>query len=226
MTPRPEIVHVDLRDALAVNLHRMAESGHSRFPVSSGDLDHVVGIVQAKALLEDRAAGRAVELAACVSKPLFVPGPLTVMELVESFKKHRQTLAPVTNEYGAPQGLVTLTDVMQALVGDSATMDEPSADLDVVQREDGSWLIDGSVTIERSKDVLDVPDELPGEESGVFQTLGGFVMTELGRVPQVGDKLQSGGVEYEVVDMDGRRVDKLLVKTVPPLEDGAGEPVD
>jgi putative hemolysin len=109
--------------------------------------------------------------------------------------------------------MVTLSDVMEALVGDIATV-EDERDLDVVGRDDGSWLIDGAVTIERFKDVLEIDDELAEEDTGGYNTLGGFVMLQLGRVPQVGDKFEWGGIEFEVVDMDGRRVDKLLVKRV------------
>jgi putative hemolysin len=213
MTPRSDIAFLDLGDSPATNLRRIAESGHSRFPVVHGEPDNVQGIVHVKALVEDAVAGKPVDLASCLAKPLFVPQTLTVMEVVEAFKKHRQTIALVVSEHGDLQGLVTLNDVMEALVGDVATVEDED-DRDVVSRDDGSWLIDGSVTIDRFKDVVGIDDPLPEEDSGSYHTLGGFVMTQLGRVPQVADTLRWDGLRFEVADMDGNRVDKLIVARV------------
>jgi len=215
MTPRNDIVYVDLDEPLEHNLRRIVESGHSRFPVVRGSLENVQGIVQTKALLEDALGGRPVDLALQVMKPLLVPDTLTVMQVVEAFKKHRQTVALVIDERGSPQGLVTLNDVMQALVGDIATVGE-ERELDVVQRDDGSWLIDGGVTVERFKDVLEIEEQLPEESTGSYHTLAGFVMLQLGQVPKVADKFDWNGVEFEVVDMDRHRIDKLLVRRRTP----------
>jgi putative hemolysin len=214
MTPRSEIIFLDLDDPFATNLRRIAESGHSRFPVVRGGPDDVQGIVHVKTVVEAAVAGKPVDLAVCLAKPLFIPQTLTVMEVVEAFKKHRQTIALIVSEHGDLQGLVTLNDVMEALVGDVATAEDES-ERDVVPRDDGSWLMDGSVTIERFKDVVGSEDPLPEEDTGSFHTLGGFVMTQLGRVPQVTDSFQWGGLRFEVVDMDRNRVDKLIVARVP-----------
>lgn len=213
MTTRNDVVYLDLNEPLERNLRRIFESGHSRFPVTRGRLEDIQGIVHTKTLLEDAVAGRPIALASRVTKPMLVPDTLTVMQVVETFKKHRQTIAVVIDEYGNPQGLVTLNDVMQALVGDIATVGD-KGDLDVVQRDDGSWLIDGGVTIERFKDVLEIEEELPEEGTGSYHTLGGFVMLRLGRVPKVGDKCEWNAIEFEVVDMDGHRVDKMLVTRI------------
>jgi putative hemolysin len=214
MTPRSEIVYLDIGDPPAASQRRIVEGGHSRFPVVRGGPDDVQGIVHVKALLEDAVAGKPLDLASCLAKPLFIPQTLTVMDVIEAFKKHRQTIALVVSEHGDVHGLVTLNDVMEALVGDIATVEDDN-DRDVVPRDDGSWLMDGSVTIERFKDVVGSDDPLPEEDTGSFHTLGGFVMTQLGRVPQVSDRFQWDGLRFEVVDMDRNRVDKLIVARVP-----------
>lgn len=215
MTPRSDIVYVDLDDDLQSNMQRIARSHHSRLPAVRGGPESVVGILQVKKLIEDAVAGRPIDLVSKLVKPLFVPQTLTVMETVEAFKKHRQTMALVINEYGELQGIVTLNDVMEALVGDVATLDHDD-ERDVVQRADGSWLIEGGVTIERFKDVLDIEGELPGEDEDEYHTLGGFTMKQLGRVPLAGDKFRWLDLEFEVVDMDRNRVDKLIVSRLPP----------
>lgn len=212
MTPRNEIVFIDLEDDVRTNIGRITGSNHSRFPVVRGGIEHVEGFVKAKAFLEDAVAGRPLDFHAKLVQPLFVPRTLTVMEVVEAFKKHRQTMALVIDEYGDLQGLVTLNDVMEALVGDIATADEGDAERDVVEREDGSWLIEGGVSIERFKDVADIEAELPEEDTGAYHTLGGFAMMRLGRIPSAGDCFEWGGFAFEIVDMDRNRVDKLLVR--------------
>jgi putative hemolysin len=223
MTPRTDIVYLDLEEPLAANLREITRSSHSRFPVVRGSLDQLEGVVAAKVLLEDLASGQAVDLAARVAKPLYVPTSLTVMQVVEAFKKHRQTLAFVVDEHGELQGLVTLNDVMEALVGDIATV-ESEADLDMVRRDDGSWLVDGTVTIDRFRDVIGVAEEMPEQDTGSYHTLGGFVMLQLGRVPQVLDRFEWEGYRFEVIDMDRNRVDKLLVTRLPPADAPASTP--
>jgi putative hemolysin len=222
MTTRTDIVYLDLEAPRAINMKRITETGHSRFPVVRGDLEHIEGIVLTRLLLEDGLAGRPIELASRLAPPLYVPETLTVMQVVEAFKKNRQPFALVVNEYGELQGLVTLTDVMEALVGDIATVeDEPQ--LDIVRRKDGSWLVDGGVAIERFKDAVRFPEPLPAEDSGAYHTMGGFAMMQLGRVPQICDSFEYGGHVFEVIDMDRNRVDKLLVKPPAQSASGSGE---
>jgi putative hemolysin len=214
MTPRGEIVYLDVEEPLEENVRRIVDGQHSRFPVVRGGLKDVQGIVLAKTLLEDALAGRPVELAN-LAKPLFVPETLTVMDLVAQFKQHRQTMALVVNEFGDVVGLATLNDVMEALVGDIATADDEH-ERDIVPRDERSWLVDGSTTVERFKDVLGIEEALPEEALGTYHTVAGFALLQLDRVPRVADRFEWRGWTLEVVDMDGNRVDKLLVTRPPP----------
>jgi putative hemolysin len=215
MTPRSDIVFIDLEAPLEDNMTRMIQSNHSRFPVTRGGPDNVVGMVHAKNLLADAASGKTIQPSSQVVKPLFVPSTLTVMQVAEEFKKRRQTTALVVNEHGELQGMVTLNDVMEAMVGDIATVGNEE-ERDILRREDGSWLMDGSITIERFKDVLDIDETLPEEEEGSYHTLGGFVMMQLGRVPQPSESFEWRDLRVEVVDMDGNRIDKVLVTPMSP----------
>lgn len=222
MTPRREIVCLDLDESREENARRIAEHGHSRFPVVKGSLERIEGTAFARNLLADALAGKPLELAAHLSAALFVPTRISVMELMELFRRHRQTIAIAVSEHGAVDGLVTLNDVMEALVGDIATIGE-EAEHDLLMRDDGSWLIDGSVTIERLRSALELDEPLPGEEEGGYHTVGGFVMERLGRVPVAGDRFECAGRRWEVVDMDERRVDKVLASGVlPEKEPGSG----
>lgn len=222
MTPRGDIVCLDVEEPLEENVRRIVDDQHSRFPVVRGGLRDVHGIVLAKTLLEDALAGRPLDLAN-LAKPLFVPETLTVMDLVAQFKKHRQTMALVVDEFGEVVGLVTLNDVMEALVGDIATA-ENEHDRDIVPRDERSWLVDGSVTIDRFKDVLEIGEALPEEDLGTYHTVAGFALLQLDRVPHVADRFDWRGWTFEVVDMDGNRIDKLLVTRPPaPVEPGEEE---
>jgi putative hemolysin len=224
MTPWPDIVHLDLAQPLAWNVERIAASGHSRFPVVHADPRKVEGIVLTKTLLADAVLGKRVDLAGAMARPLFVPESLTAMEAVALFRKHRQTVGLVVDEHGELQGLVTINDIVNALAGDIATVEE-AEERDVVRREDGSWLIDGSVTVQRFKEAVGIRADLPEEELGTYHTLGGFAMMRLGRVPRVGDAFAWESYRVEVVDMDGNRVDKVLVTRLPAMPDARrGEP--
>ena len=210
MTPRGDIIYFDLNEPFEVNREKLLRSGHSRFVICRGGLQDVVGILRAKTLVDAAFESKPLDFAVEVAKPLYVPDTLTMMELLGVFKKHRQHLALAINEYGEVQGLVTMNDIMEALVGDVATV-EDSAEPDIVQREDGSWLVDGAIVIERFKEAIGLDQELTDENGHSYRTLGGLAMKVLGRVPQVGDRFLSGGLQFEVVDMDQNRVDKLLV---------------
>jgi len=213
MTPRGDIAYFDLNDSFETNREKLLHSSHSRFLVCNGGLDQVLGVLRAKSLLDAALEGKPFDFASGAVKPLYVPSSLTMIELLEAFKKHRQHLALVVDEFGEIQGLVTMNNVMEALVGDVATVEDESQP-DIVQREDGSWLVDGSVSIARFKEVAQLETALPGEDAEAYRTLGGFVMMALARVPQVGDRFTAEGLSFEVVDMDQNRVDKLLVTRV------------
>lgn len=214
MTPWPDIVYLDLEEPLEWNVKRIAASGHSRFPVVRADPRKVEGIVLTKTLLADAVLGKQVDIASSMARPLFVPESLTAMDVVALLRKHRQTAGLVVDEHGELQGLVTINDVVKALAGDIATVEE-AEERDIVRRTEGSWLIDGAVTVQRFKEAVGIRIELPEEDLGSYHTLGGFAMLQLARVPRVGDAFTWEAYRIEVVDMDGNRVDKVLVTRLP-----------
>jgi magnesium and cobalt exporter, CNNM family len=216
MRPRRDVVWLDLDDPFVENQKKLASSLYSRFPVGQGSLDNVLGIVQTKDLLTRCLAGAKLERKENLRPPLFVPEALPALRLLEMFKKSRTHLALVVDEYGGVEGLVTLNDILEDLVGDVASVDMPE-ERQVYQRPDGSWLIDGKLQIDDLKEVLKL-SKLPDEESGSYQTLGGLVMLQVGRVPVTGDTFETEGYKFEVVDMDGKRVDKVLVTKTRTLE--------
>jgi putative hemolysin len=212
MTPRPQVVWIDAADPEEEQRSKIVGTPHSRFPVFEGGPDNVLGILQVKDVLARALAGQKLDVRALVHPALFVPNTVTALRALEMFKKSGEPMAIVVDEYGDFEGIVTLNDVMQALVGDIASPGEET-DPAVVRRDDGSWLIDGMVPTDEVKDVVGL-NRLPGEEEGDFHTLGGFMMARVHRVPTVGDHFDVDGYRFEVVDMDGRRVDRVLV--VPP----------
>lgn len=217
MIPRRDVVWLDIEDTPVENQKKLASSLYSRFPVAQGSLDNVLGIVQTKDMLTRCLAGARMDLKENLRPPLFVPEGLPALRLLEMFKKSRTHMALVVDEYGGVEGLVTLNDILEDLVGDVASVDMPG-EQQVYQRPDGSLLIDGKLLIDDLKEVLKL-SKLPDEESGSYQTLGGLVMLQVGRVPVTGDTFESDGYKFEVVDMDQKRVDKVLVTKV----EAAGE---
>jgi magnesium and cobalt exporter, CNNM family len=213
MRPRRDVVWLDLDDPWVETQKKIALSLYSRFPVAQGSLDNVVGIVQAKDLLTRCLAGGKLDLKENLRPPLFVPEGVEALKLLEMFKKSRTHMALVVDEYGGVEGLVTLNDILEDLVGDVASVDMPE-EKQIVKRADGSWLIDGKIAIDDLKELLEVP-KLPDEDSGSYHTLGGLVMLQMGRVPVSGDVFETEGYRFEVVDMDAKRVDKVLVSRVP-----------
>jgi putative hemolysin len=210
MTPRTQVESLDLDDPEEENRRKIQESAYSRFPVVQGGSQQVLGIVQAKDLLIAALAGGPFDLRAATRPPLYLPNTVTVLRVLEAFKTSGEPMALVVDEYGDLEGLVTQTDILQALVGDIPG----SADADhrVVRREDGTWLIDGMVGLDELRQVLGI-SHLPGEDAD-FHTLGGYVMARLNRVPMVADRVTAAGYRFEVVKMDGRRVDRVLVSPI------------
>jgi len=212
MTPRTQVEWLDLTDSEDENRRKIHDSAYSRFPVVEGGPQHVVGIVQVKDLYTAALAGRPFDLRGALAAPLFLPNTVTALRALEIFKKSGAPMALVVDEYGDFEGIITLHDILQSLVGDIA--DPADADSQaVVRRDDGSWLVDGMITVDEIKDLTGLP-RLPGEESDDFQTLGGFMMARINRVPKVGDHISVDGIRFEIVDMDGRRVDRVLI--IPP----------
>jgi putative hemolysin len=212
MTPRTQVELLDLDDGWAVNQDKIHRSHLSRFPVVEGGPDKMVGILQVKDLLARALAGETPDIRQAIHPPLYVPNTVPALRLLETFKKSGEKLAIVVDEYGDFDGIVTLHDILQALVGDIANPGEPE-ERSIVRREDGSWLIDGLTPIDEVKDEIGLR-HLPDEESGDFHTLGGFLMAQMKRVPVVADHILIDGWRFEVVDMDGHRVDKVMI--APP----------
>lgn len=216
MTPRPEIEWLDPRDSREELVSTISAAGHSHFPVAEEGLDSVQGVVHAKDLLVHCLSGKPTNLLAVAKEPLYVPESMRVLKLLELFRQKGSGFALVVDEYGGLEGLITLHDVLREVVQDmpaAATDEEPLA----VQREDGSWLLDGSLPVDRFKDLFDI-QELPEEDTGYYQTLGGLVMMQMGRIPAAGEHFEWQGLRLEVMDMDGHRVDKVLATPMQPSE--------
>jgi putative hemolysin len=212
ITPRPEVVSIDLEEPQETNRQKIIDHGHSYLPVIQGDLDHVQGYVRAVDLLAQCLLGQDLDYQAVLRTAQFVPERAPVFDVLERFKRSGAQIAFVVDEFGGIQGLLTHTDILEAIVGDIHEP-EDEIDPDIVQRDDGSWLIDGMVPIQEFRQLFELKS-LPGEEEGHFHTLGGFVITYLGRIPTTGDRIELEMLNLEVVDMDGHRVDKLLVTFV------------
>jgi putative hemolysin len=215
MVPRGEIAYLDLELPLEENFRRMAEAVHTRFPVCRGGLRDIVGVISAKQLLTQFLRGQTPDLSSNLTPAVFVPESLTGMELLQNFRSSSAQLVIVIDEYGEVQGMVTLRDVIEAITGEfhELGVEESWA----VQRDDGSWLIDGLMPIPELKDRLDL-DRVPEEERGRYNTLSGMIMLLLGRVPRTGDTVEWETWRFEIVDMDGKRVDKVLAsQTAHPL---------
>lgn len=219
MTHRNDIYQIDLAEPEADIRRRIAESPYTRIVVCRDGLEHIVGLLRTSDLLQAALAGEALNVEAHLRPPLYVPEGVSTTRLLENFRKARAQCALIVDEYGELEGLVTLTDVLTSIVGDLPSSDV-AEEQEAVMREDGSWLMDGSLPVERCKSVLEIEEDLPGEEE--FNTLGGFVMHVLGRVPVVADHFEWNGWRFEVVDMDRKRVDKVLVARAAPAE--AAEP--
>lgn len=212
MTPRPKVIWLNQDDPHEQVWHKIVVSNHSYFPVYQGNRDQVVGVISVKAIYANLAAGVGGKLRDLIVPPLIVPESQTVLQLVETFKQTGKHIALVTDEFGSIVGLVTLNDVMEAIVGEFPTQGE-RAKPEARKREDGTWLIDAMI------DLPSVEAALPGfkvgkEASSEYQTLAGYVVKQLGHVPKEGETFEAQGYLFEVLDMDRHRVDKVLV--LPP----------
>jgi putative hemolysin len=209
MTPRPDIEWIDV-DASEEELREfLASHSHTQFVVCHGGLDEVLGIVRSADLLPLAFKGTRIALRSLTRDALFVPDSMPAVQLLESFRGSHKHVALVMDEYGAVEGLVTVTDLLTAIVGELPA-DASEAAGSFVSRADGSWLVDGSAAMEQVTAHFGM-DPLPEEEAGAYHTIGGFVMARLGRVPKTADAFEWGGLRFEVMDMDGRRIDKVLV---------------
>jgi putative hemolysin len=212
LTPRSDIVYLDVRDPIEANRGKLRGAEHTVLPLCDGGLDHVLGFVRATKVLEQVLDTGVLDLQSLAEPALYVPETMTLMKLLEQFKRTHLPLALVVDEFGDVEGLVTLTDVIAAIVGDLPS--EPGEEPTIVKREDGSWLMDGSLDIDTVLRTLDDDSWLTDEDRQHYHTLGGLAMLALGRVPRTGDLFERGSYRFEIVDMDGNRVDRLLVSRV------------
>ena len=212
MTPRSDIVYLDLEDSIDDNLRKVVESDHARFPVCRGSLREVVGVVSARQLLKQAVQGGRMDLATAQQSAVFVPESLTGMELLENFRASASHVALVVDEYGEVQGLVTPQDLFEAIAGEFKPPSQEDAW--AVQRKDGSWLLDGLIPVPELKDRLEI-GTVPEEEFGRYNTLSGMLMLLLGRVPHTADVAEWEGWRFEIVDMDHKRIDKVLATRLP-----------
>ncbi len=206
MTPRTEIVWLDINDSPAEIRQKIADCPYSRFPVRDGTLDNVVGVVRARDLLLSNLAGEKLNLKHNLHPAIYIPETATASQALDMFKGGKAELMLVVDEFGAVQGIVTLNDILSEIVEGIGT-EEPQA----TQRQDGSWLLDGMLAVDDFKEIFNLRD-LPEEDN--YETLGGFVMYSLGRIPQIADRFEWNGLQFEIMDMDARRVDKILVTTI------------
>jgi len=213
MTPRTDLVWIDLEDSPEEINASLQSSAFSRVPVAKGSLDDVEGMVYLKDLVGVDMRSSQFNLLDYAQEPLYVPENTRAMNVFDQFRKTGKHQALVIDEYGGVQGMVTLYDVLESIMGD-IPQDEMDTDQEAVQRSDGSWLFDGLLPIDELKDFLDI-DILPEEAKAGFQTLSGFVMNQLGTIPKVGQSFLLNDYKFEVVDMDGRRVDRVLVSKAP-----------
>ena len=214
MIPRSDIVCIDIRRSADENLQVLIESEHSRFPVCDGSLDKLLGVIHAKQALACVAKGKTPDFSANLHPCVYVPETLTGMELLEEFRANDMQMAFVIDEYGEIEGIVTLQNVLEAVTGEFTPRN--AEDAWAVQREDGSWLLDGAIPIPEMKDRLELKS-VPEEDKGRYHTISGMIMLLLGRVPSTGSYADWGGWRFEVVDMDGKRIDKVLAT---PIQSG------
>ena len=220
MTPRVDLVLIDLDADRREILELVADNTYSRFPVYRGDRAQIIGFISVRDLLAQavkHGSLEAVNIDAAIQPLLYVPETVSAMVLLESFKKNSSELALIVDEYGDIQGMVTLSDVMSALVGDVTVIGEEH-DPDAVQRQDGSWLLDGGIDLDRFRDLMGSGLRFPDEDNGAYHTLAGFVLYQLGYIPKPSEFFEWGEFRFEVVDMDGNRIDRILVARMAAQE--------
>jgi putative hemolysin len=209
MIPRMDIEWIDIKISTEDLRKRLNGSIHTRFPVCDGELNEVVGLVTTKDILNQVLTNQNLDLTTVLKPPLFVPENMRVVQLLDIFRKTPDHVALVTDEYGGIQGLITLHDVLESIVGDvpgSTILSETQ----VIERKDGSWLVDAMIPIDEFKEQFDI-DVLPEEGKATYRTLGGFCMRQIGSIPKVGDAFVWNKFRFKIVKMDARRVDKVLI---------------
>lgn len=210
MVPRPDVVWLDVEDPANAILDEVRDSGHSRFPVARGDVDQAIGVVHAKDLLEQQRRSGTLDIAAVMREPLYVNDSMPILKLLDRFRASNVHMALVLDEHGTLEGIVTPLDILTAIAGDLPERggeDEP----DAVQRQDGSWLLDGRMAIDEVERLLSAYS-MAGD--GDYATLAGFVLHQLGHIPTPGEHFAWQGWRFEVVDLDRRRIDKVMASPI------------
>ncbi|HZZ72199.1 MAG TPA: hemolysin family protein, partial [Pirellulales bacterium] len=222
MRPRIDVDALDAATPPREVLGAVAMAGFSRVPVYDGDLDHIIGFVYSKDVLRRHYLGVPIDLRKILHPALFVPETLPVDRLLEMFQKHHTQMAVVLDEFGGTEGLVTLEDVVEELVGEIRDENRPEDEQTFVERPDGSWLIDGQISIEELCERLAIED---AENDGPrrFRTVAGLILTEVGDIPRVGREIEWQGLRLEVVDMDGSRIDRVLATRINAADSAEGE---
>ncbi|MBI5943340.1 MAG: HlyC/CorC family transporter [Chloroflexi bacterium] len=210
MTPRTDVVWLDIADSIEEIREKIAECPYSRFPVRQDSLETILGIVKSRDLLVESLSGKDIDLKTLIKPAYFIPETMFASRALEIFKEKNTELLLVVDEFGGLQGLLTINDILEEIVG-AMEFEEPQA----TQRQDGSWLLDGMLEVDEFKDLFNF-NSLPHEDE--YETLSGFIMTLLGRVPMPADNFEWNSFRFEVMDMDGRRVDKVLVTTLPKAQ--------
>ena len=225
MVPRMDVTWLSVNDPPEVTLDKIATSQYSRFPVCRDSINDVMGLVMAKTVLTQALTGQTIDLEAIMQPPLYVPESLNGMELLNALRGSPTEMALVVDEYGDIQGIVTVQDVLEAITGEFSPPNQE--DGWAIQRGDGSWLLDGLIPNDDLRDRLGIK-QLPEEDRGAYNTLSGMMMLQLGRIPQTTDVIEWDGWRFEIVDMDGKRIDKVLASLLPvdlmgtPEDDPAG----
>lgn len=220
MTPRHEMVMIDINGPLEENIKIMLQEGHSFYPVYEADQNNIIGFVSVKTLYKARANKKQFVLKDFLIPPLMIPEKSSALKILERFKASKSHIALVLDEHGGFEGLVSIKDLIAAIVGEIPTLDSEHEEPSIIMREDGSWLIDGGMSALELKDFLSLK-KLPHEDAG-YNTVGGMMMAKLGRVPKTADYFKFRGFRFEIVDMDRLRVDKILVSKLPPMAKKSG----
>lgn len=221
MTPTADVAYLDLLAPSERNLQLLQEAPHSQLPVCKGDLQQVIGIAESHDILQAAITGEINFAEIPLEAPLFVPGTLTLIDLLRTLRQQKTTFALVVSEFGVTEGIVTLDDLMLALVGNMMPLADSPEEALAVRRPDGSWLLDGLLSIDEMKERLEIRD-LPDEDLGNFHTVGGFVLASLGRIPRKAEKFYCAGWSFEVVDVDRNRVDQVLAVCNAKSENNEG----
>ena len=214
MTPAADVAYLDLLRPREHNLGILRESPHAQMPLCKGHMQQVIGVVESHDILQAALAGKLDFAQTEMTPPCFIPGSLTLIELMRTFRAQRTTFAFVINEFGQTEGIVTLNDLLQSVVGDLMPFADDQDEALAVRRADGSWLLDGLLPVDEMKAKIGLPD-IPDESFGNFHTVGGFVLSAMGRIPKKGESFDYAGWKFEVVDVERNRVDEVLASPLP-----------